>query len=112
MDDCKPASELLAFFSPKGYKLFGTCFHTDGKTALESSETSSEHKSHKKGHDLKQDMTHLIFADIAMLRKSSLFIGMIQFNLVRVVHYLRYPHYQNTFNLVAKYNVSELSFFF
>lgn len=113
-DDCVSGDKVLQVLLPKGFRIFGTCFHADGKSII-----AEKMKGWNPRFPLKTETreanTHLLLAEMDMLRKGSVFLGSIQSNIGRLLHYLRYPRYEDTYSMTPHFmstGIDRMNFFF
>jgi hypothetical protein len=98
--------------------MYGTCFAEDGQTVITEklkdhwdprhdpmvSSTSNNNNNNNKNN--KNQLTNynprtmLILSELDMLIKGKYFLGSFYSNFVRLVHYLRYPHLQESFHFL------------
>lgn len=92
--------------------MFGSCFHSDGKSVLPE-KIKTNWNPRPSDHGKNETTTQLLMADIDMLRKGSFLMGAILSNLVRMVHYLRYPHFEDTYTMLPRFaDVERQQYFF
>ena len=62
---------------------------------------------------MEEEKTHLVIADLDMLRKGVIFMGTFHSNMARLVHYLRYPHYQNSYSILPSLeDIASVNYFY
>lgn len=113
---------MLQILSRKHFHIFGNCFHENGKQlAVKDSKHRqllfNDKKKKKQSGKLESFgmNAYVEIAEIEMLRKGAILINTIQSDQGRVVNYLRYPNYANTFNMipyVSKEDPNRLQEFF
>lgn len=87
---------------PKDIRIYGSCFHTDGKRVIDSPPVPSRLRRQLNKATITDAMheAYTEIAEIEMLRRGAVLISTMQSDRGRLVHYLRYPHYANTHYLI------------
>lgn len=98
-DNCTAAVEVmqLVLLKVSEMRFHGTCFHSDGKRAIE--DKVKKNWNPREDHDNK---AMAVLADIEMLRGGVAFMGSFFSNFVRMVHYLRYPRLIDSHHFVVE----------
>lgn len=102
-DDCAAGGKVLDVLQPQGFRIFGSCFHTDGKSVIEDKVKINWNPRVPNKQETRESNTQLLIAEIDMLRQGTFFIGVLQSNIGRLIHYLRYPHYENTYSITPHF---------
>lgn len=86
---------------PKGFHIYGSCFHDDGAHVFED-KVKGKWNPRQIQRGQVENSTHFLISELDMLRKGSMFIGTIHSNVARLVHFLRYPHFENTYTMLPR----------